>query len=65
MICSFIQGRVRIRDARFKDEETAQMVSRMIGEYPGVSTVKANPRTGSLLIEYDPAELDQEQALGP
>jgi len=63
MICSFIEGRVRLRDPRFKNEETAAMLTALLLERPGIIAARANPRTGSLLIEYDPETLDQEEAL--
>ena len=62
MITSFIPGRVRIRHARLKDPETAANIAALISSHPGVDKAVANPVTGGLLIEYDPAELDLETA---
>ena len=62
MITSFINGRVRLRDARFKDPEFAATAVALIKDYHGVTKVSANSNTGGLLIEYDPEKLDMEAA---
>ncbi|MDR1922564.1 MAG: hypothetical protein LBS31_12620, partial [Candidatus Adiutrix sp.] len=62
MITSFINGRVRLRDERFKDSETSAAAAAAVETCPAVTRVAANPRTGSLLIEYDPARMDMEAA---
>lgn len=67
MIVSFIPGRVRIRNPRFKDHDTASTAATLLREHPCVIRVTTNPTTGSLLIEYDPDKLDPaaaQQALG-
>jgi|GEM_PF-3926022 len=63
MIASFIPGRVRIRNPRFKDPETASTAAALLREHPCVKEVTAHPTTGGLLIEYDPEKLDMESAL--
>lgn len=62
MITSFIPGRVRIRDERFKDQDTATLITGLIKEHPAVSSATANTMTGGILIEYDPEQLDTGEA---
>lgn len=62
MITSFINGRVRLRDPRFKDEETCAVLEELLKDHPGVTRVTANPRTGGLLIEYDPDRVSLDEA---
>lgn len=62
MIASFIPGRVRIRNPRFKDPDLASTAVTLLREHPCVTRATANPSTGGLLIEYDPAKLDLEAA---
>ncbi|MDR1165280.1 MAG: hypothetical protein LBO66_05305 [Deltaproteobacteria bacterium] len=55
MIVSSIRGRLRLRAAAFENPDLP------LGEAkncPGVLSVNHNPRTGSLLITYDPEELN-------
>ncbi len=60
MICSFIDGRVRIRAAALKDPAKMALVESAVKEQPGVHTAVANLRTGSLLVEYDPQVISRE-----
>ena len=62
MITSFIPGRIRIRHAALKDPETASSLAAGLNSHPGVNRAIANPVTGGLLIEYDPASVDMESA---
>jgi len=62
MITSFIPGRVRIRLASLKDPETAANIEALISSHRGIDKAVANPVTGGLLIEYDPAALALETA---
>ena len=62
MITSFINGRVRLRDPRFKDEAACATIEETLRSHPCVTSVKANPKTGGVLIEYDPERLDLDQA---
>lgn len=60
MIASFIEGRVRLRADALKDPEKLQMVENAVKSYDGVLSTRANPRTGSLLVEYDPRVIPTE-----
>lgn len=62
MIVSFIPGRVRIRNPRFKDPDTSSTAATLLREHPCVIRVTTNTTTGGLLIEYDPDKLDPEAA---
>ena len=62
MITSFINGRVRLRDPRFKDEEVCATVEALLRDHPSVISVKTNPRTGGVLIVYDPDRLSLDEA---
>ncbi len=60
MIASFIDGRVRLRDPALKNTRTLAMVEALVKARPGVLSTTANQRTGSLLVEYDPASISRE-----
>lgn len=62
MIASFIPGRVRIRNPRFKDPDLASTAVTLLREHPCVTRATVNSTTGGLLIEYDPEKLDLEAA---
>jgi hypothetical protein len=60
MLVSFCPGRVRLRFKELKNKAVAERVCARITEQPGITRVKANALTGSLLIEYDTAALTAE-----
>lgn len=60
MISSFYDGRVRIRHKALKQPELMTQVKKMLGEQNGVTSMEENPRTGSLLVHYDPAVISRE-----
>jgi hypothetical protein len=54
-----VPGRVRVRlDEGGLSEDTAARLRSAIETVPGVVSVRANPRTASLVIQYDPDSLD-------
>lgn len=59
MIVSYIPGRVRLRAAALKNPETMQAVLEMAQGFEGVFSAEPNPRSGSLLVLYDPALIDE------
>ena len=63
MIASFVEGRVRLRADALKDPEKLQLVESMVKSQDGVLSTTANPRTGSLLVEYDPNLIPKETLL--
>lgn len=63
MIASFIDGRVRIRTAALRNPATLAMVENVIRAREGVRSVQSNPRTGSLLVEYDPEVIPRSALL--
>jgi copper chaperone CopZ len=53
-----VPGRLRLRSAALKDDARASAEARTrFGRIEGVTSVTANPVTGSLLLEYDPRVL--------
>ena len=62
-ITSFVDGRVRLRHPALKDRDTAELVCTVVGGVEGITSVQANPLTGSLLIYYDVEKLTREQLL--
>ena len=62
-ITSFIDGRVRVRHPALRVEENAAPLRELLGSLPGMRQVAINSRTGSLLLEYDPARLSREDLL--
>jgi hypothetical protein len=63
MIASFYDGRIRIRAEALKNPATLDMVRGLITEHRGVLEATVNPRTGSLLVCYDPQEISRESLL--
>ncbi|MDR1250122.1 MAG: ATPase P [Treponema sp.] len=60
MIASYSPGRIRLRFRELRNSKTAELVSRRLGETPGITRVEIKPLTGSLLIEFDAATLPLE-----
>ena len=60
MITSFIDGRVRLRDPALKDPQQVADIQTLLNGYDGIIRVQPNLRTGSLLIEYNPAQISRE-----
>jgi hypothetical protein len=53
MIESFIEGRVRLRSPLFAEGAFAERVKSELLKIDGVCKAETNPRTNSLLLEYD------------
>jgi len=51
-VTSHIEGRVRIRDEGLKNETLLSKVTEALLVTPGIASVEANPRVGSLLVLY-------------
>ncbi len=56
-----VPGRLRIQAQRFKANDAAAAAVGTAMMIAGVSAAHANPRTGSLLIHYDPTHLRPER----
>ncbi len=57
-------GRLRVRaDALVGAEELVQSVREALDAVPGVASVKYTPRTGSLLVEYEPGHADADEII--
>lgn len=63
MIVSFCPGRVRLRFAELKNPATAAAALARIKGVAGITNAEVNPRTGSLLIEFDTSILPVEKLL--
>lgn len=59
-ITSFIDGRVRLRHMALREEAAAERARAFLAAVPGVRAARANHRSGSLLLEYDPEQLDRK-----
>lgn len=62
-ICSFMDGRVRLRHPALKNADTAQQIHCLLSAIAGVTSVTVNERTGSLLLYYDPQQLTRDTLL--
>ena len=62
-VTSMIDGRVRLRHPALKHAGTADMMAAVIGAVEGVTEVRVNPVTGSMLLLYDPETLSREKLL--
>ena len=56
-------GRLRVRAEALHDAETASAVRAALDAEPGITSVAHNPRTGSLLVEYEPGLASAEGIL--
>jgi cation transport ATPase len=63
VVASMLDGRVRIRDEGLKREPLASRVKEELLATPGVSSVEANTRVGSLLVLYSAALTAAEKIL--
>jgi hypothetical protein len=61
MISSAIEGRIRFRSPQLLDGSALKELEQRLGTTSGILRVSGNPRTGSLLVEYMPSVLSQEQ----
>lgn len=61
MIASFFDGRVRIRRDELKDPAAMELIMGFIRSRDGILDLVPNPRTGSLLISYDPEIIPREE----
>ena len=63
MLTSFIDGRLRLRHTALKNPDTLALLERTALGLEGVHGAVGNPRTGSLLLTYDPNVLSRETLL--
>ncbi|NIQ96458.1 MAG: hypothetical protein GWO11_05265 [Desulfuromonadales bacterium] len=61
VISSHIEGRLRVRDARLRDNRFREMLQAKLESLDGVNEVSGNARAGSLLILYRQAQLPLEK----
>lgn len=53
MIASCLNGRIRFRHPALSDPELLTLVTNQLAQMPGITSIEANPRTGSVLITHD------------
>ena len=59
-----LDGRIRIKIVAVKDSPAkATEVEQALRQKDGITSVKANPMTGNVLILFEPALINQEQVL--
>lgn len=63
-IVSFVEGRVRLRHRALKNAALAEQARHVLPQLPGMLEVNINQRTGSALLQYDPAEWSKDSLLG-
>ena len=64
-IISHFPGRLRVRAETFRVlPEVGEAVATRVASEPGVSEAKSSPVTGSMLITYDPRELQLPKLVG-
>ena len=62
-VSHYVPGRLRLHVTKIKSAPpTASEFERRLGAVHGVLHVEANTRTGSLLVEFDPAHFAQPEA---
>ena len=62
VLASSIPGRLRLRAAALRHGPALSRACEVLQAHPGVVSVQANARAGSLLLHYDPASLPWRQA---
>src|SRR5689334_18519319 len=62
-IASHVPGRLRVRALKLRGEGASVEIAQRIGAEPGVSSVSASALTGSLLIHYDPGQIQLDRLL--
>lgn len=64
MVASFIDGRIRIRDEALILRSLACNIQDALLKNKGITRASVNPRAGSLLVNYDTAEMNREGIIG-
>jgi len=53
MIASCLNGRIRFRHPALSNPELLTLVTNQLAQMPGITSIEANPRTGSVLVTHD------------
>lgn len=61
MVTSFFPGRIRLREAIFKDVAVVQKCTRILETSDAVKNITSNCTTGSVLLEYDPGKIPMDK----
>lgn len=62
-IASHVPGRLRVRAQKLRDEGAVEAVVARLRAEPGVRSVSASELTGSVLVHYDPAQIQLDHLL--
>ena len=63
MDINYFPGRIRLRDAVLKDDDIREAAVAVAKKITAFHSYSYNPKTGSVLIEYDPATVDESRML--
>lgn len=63
VVASHIEGRIRLRHAALRDPAVLREVEGALKEAEGIRSVSGNPRTGSVLVEFDHVTVTAQQVL--
>ena len=61
VVTSFFPGRIRLRGEIFKDKDIVDAAMKAASGRSWIESIEHNPRTGSVLIEYDTEKVDPEK----
>lgn len=61
MVTSFFPGRIRLREAVFKDAVIVEECIKILKTSDAVKNITNNCNTGSVLLEYDPEKVPMDK----
>jgi len=61
MVTSFFPGRIRLREAVFKDPVIVEECLKILKTSDAVTNIQNNYTTGSILLEYDPKKVPMDK----
>lgn len=61
MVTSFFPGRIRLREAVFKDHAIVEECIKILKSSDAITNVQNNYLTGSVLLEYEPDKIPMEK----
>lgn len=62
-VTSYTDGRVRLRHPGLMREDVCALIQQRFSGIDGVSGVETNPRTGSMLVTYDPEKFTTDDLI--
>lgn len=61
IVTSYFPGHIRLRASILKDLDIASAAIKAIEDLGFIGTFSHNPKTGSILVEYDPKQITPEK----